>query len=66
VADEYDHQIKVLDDKRCLVLTFGAGRTGKGPALFNYPEGAEVRGEDPWISDTRNGRIVRYRIAGLR
>jgi YVTN family beta-propeller protein len=66
VADEYNHQVKVLDEKRRLALTLGKGRTGKGPDLFNYPEGAEVRGQDLWISDTRNGRIVRYRLTGLR
>jgi DNA-binding beta-propeller fold protein YncE len=62
VADEYNHQVKVLDTQRRLVLTLGAGRRGKGPDLFNYPEGAEVRGEDLWVSDTRNGRILRYRL----
>ncbi len=66
VADEYNHQIKVLDEERRLVLTFGTGRKGKGPNRFNYPEGAEVRGDDLWIADTRNGRIVRYRVTGLR
>ncbi len=66
VADEYNHQIKVLDQERRLVLTFGTGRKGKGPNRFNYPEGAEIRGQDLWIADTRNGRIVRYRIDGLR
>jgi hypothetical protein len=39
---------------------------GKGPNRFNYPEGAEIRGAGLWIADTRNGRIVRYRIDGLR
>ena len=66
VADEYNHQIKVLDQERRLILTFGTGRKGKGPNRFNYPEGAEIRGQDLWIADTRNGRIVRYRIDGLR
>ena len=66
VADEYNHQIKVLDEERRLVLTFGTGRKGKGPNRFNYPEGAEIRGDDLWIADTRNGRIVRYQINGLR
>jgi len=66
VADEYNNQVKVLDGERRLVLTIGSGRAGKGPDLFNHPEGVEVRGVDLWISDTRNGRIVRYRLTGLR
>jgi len=66
VADEYNHQVKVLDEERRLVLTLGTGRKGKGPDRFNYPEGAEIRGPDLWIADTRNGRIVRYRVTGLR
>lgn len=70
VADEYNHQIKVLDidlqgrDRR-LELVLGAGRVGKGPALFNYPEGVAVDCSNLWISDTRNGRIVRYGVTGL-
>jgi sugar lactone lactonase YvrE len=66
VADEYNNQIKVLDGKRRRALTIGSGRADEGPDLFNHPEGAEVRGQDLWISDTRNGRIVRYRLTGLR
>jgi YVTN family beta-propeller protein len=66
VADEYNHQIKVLDETRRRLLTLGAGRPGKGPGLFNYPEGAEVRGQDLWISDTRNGRILHYRLTEAR
>jgi len=62
VADEYNNQVKVLDGERRLILTIGSGRAGKGPDLFDHPEGAEIRGEDLWISDTRNGRIVRYRL----
>ncbi len=66
VADEYNNQVKVLDGARRLILTIGSGRAGKGPDRFDHPEGVEVRGGDLWISDTRNGRIVRYRLTGLR
>ncbi len=65
VADEYNHKIKVLDPALNLVFTFGEGKPGLGPNRFNYPEGVEVLGETLWISDTRNGRIVRYRVSGL-
>ncbi len=66
VADEYNHQVKILDPGRRLVLTIGQGRPGKGPDLFNYPEGAAVWQDHLWVSDTRNGRILRYRLSGVR
>lgn len=65
VADEYNHRILLLDPTRQVVTTIGSGEAGKGPARFNYPEGAERHGNDLWIADTRNGRIVRYRLSGL-
>lgn len=65
VADEYNHQVKLLDPDRKIVLVIGTGTTGKGPGRFNYPEGAELSGPDLWVSDTRNHRIVRYKISGL-
>ncbi len=65
IADEYNHKIKVLDPALNLVFAFGEGKPGLGPNRFNYPEGVEVLGETLWISDTRNGRIVRYRVSGL-
>ena len=63
VADEYNHQIKVLDSKRKLVLVIGTGQVGEGPDRFNYPEGLEISGRRLWVSDTRNHRIVRYRLS---
>lgn len=65
VADEYNHVLKVIDPKGTLVSVIGKGERGKGPYLFNQPEGVEVSGEDLWVSDTQNGRIVRYSIKGL-
>ena len=62
VAEEYSNEVKVLDGARRLILTIGSGRAGKGPDRFDYPEGVAVWGHDVWISDTRNGRIVRYRV----
>ncbi|MEM7226452.1 MAG: NHL repeat-containing protein [Pseudomonadota bacterium] len=66
IADEYNHVIKILDPAERLVLVIGQGRAGEGPDLFNYPEGAETRGDRLWVADTRNHRIVRYRLEGLR
>ena len=65
VADEYNHKVKLLDPEQKIALVIGSGVTGKGPNRFNYPEGAELSGQDLWISDTRNHRIVRYKISGL-
>ena len=65
VADEYNHELKVIDPEGALVSVIGKGERGKGPYLFNQPEGVEVSGEDLWVSDTKNGRIVRYVIEGL-
>ena len=63
VADEYNHQIKVLDSKRKLVLVIGTGQAGEGPDRFHNPEGLEISGRRLWVSDTRNHRIVRYRLS---
>ena len=65
VADEYNHKIKLLDPDRNIVLVIGSGSSGEGPNRFNYPEGAELSGAHLWVADTRNHRIVRYRIDGL-
>lgn len=62
IADEYNHQIKILDENRTLVLTIGSGEAGKGPNRFDNPEGVEIRGENLWISDSDNNRIVLYRF----
>jgi len=65
VADEYNHKIKILTPQNELVASIGSGGAGEGPNLFNFPEGVEVRGSQMWVSDTRNHRVVRYRIQGL-
>ncbi len=65
VGDEYNHQIKVLDDARKIVGVIGTGERGDGPDRFNQPEGVEVWGDQLWISDTQNGRIKRFRLRGL-
>ena len=65
VADEYNHAIKVLNPDRQLVATVGQGRSGKGVDLFNYPEGVQVLDDRMWVSDTRNHRIVLYRLTGI-
>ena len=41
------------------------GKSGLGTDQLDEPEGAEIRGNALWISDTSNGRILRYTLAGL-
>ena len=65
VADEYNHQIKILDPERRILAVIGRGEVGEGPNLFNYPEGVELKADIMWVADTRNHRIVRYRLTGL-
>lgn len=63
VADENNNRILVLDAADRPIGQIGSGRNGKGPNLFNKPEGVEVWRDRVWISDTYNDRIVLYRIA---
>lgn len=65
VADEYNHQIKIFDPDRRLLAVIGNGARGKGPGRFNQPEGITVWQNTLWISDTRNNRVVRYRMTGM-
>ena len=62
VADEYNNQIKVFDTAYRLQGRIGDGRAGRGEGRLKQPEGVEVRGDELWISDTYNDRILRYRI----
>jgi DNA-binding beta-propeller fold protein YncE len=62
VADKYTHKIKVLTPDNKLLYTLGQNRAGRGPGLFDRPEGVVIYNEHVWFSDTYNNRIVRYRI----
>lgn len=66
VADKYSHRIKVMAPHGQLLQVFGRATAGKGEGVFDRPEGVEIRGENIWISDTYNNRIVRYRMTDLR
>ena len=65
VADEFNNQVKILNKDLEIVGVIGTGKSGLGPNEFNEPEGAEIRGNTLWVSDTHNGRISRYRLSGL-
>ncbi len=63
VADKYAHQIKLISPDHKLFYTLGQDRAGKGPGLFDRPEGVVIHNDLVWFSDTYNNRIVRYRIS---
>lgn len=62
VADKYNNQIKVIAPDGELLKVLGTDRAGKGEAVFDRPEGVEIRGRQVWFSDSYNDRIVRYRV----
>lgn len=65
VSDEFNNQVKILNQDHEIVGLIGTGKSGDGPNAFNGPEGAEIRGDTLWVSDTHNGRITRFRLSGL-
>lgn len=63
VADKNTHTVKVIGPDGALVKVMGRqGKPGKGPDVFRTPEGVEIRGNDLWLADSGNDRIVRYRM----
>lgn len=61
-ADKYTHSIKFIGADGTLRLQLGNGKASRGDDRFTTPEGVEVRGNQVWISDSGNNRIVRYLI----
>jgi hypothetical protein len=47
-------------DGGTLIGVIGDGRPGEGPNQFDDPEGITVRGNQFYISDSDNNRVVRY------
>jgi hypothetical protein len=68
VADTYNHKLREIDVRAKTVRTLaGDGRPGteRGGALALFePGGLNVTGDEVWIADTNNHRIVRYSLAG--
>ena len=62
VADKYAHRIKVMTADNTLFYSLGQDHSGKGPGLFDRPEGVVIHNDQVWFADTYNNRIVRYRI----
>lgn len=61
VGDQFNHRVLVFDKNLALVGQMGTGLAGDAPDQLNGLEGVTVRGEDVWIADTYNNRVVRYR-----
>ena len=61
-ADKNNHVVKFIGADGKLLQVLGDGRAGKGPGRFTTPEGVELRGEELWLSDSGNNRVVKYRL----
>ncbi len=59
-ADKYTHSVKFIGADGTLRLQLGNGKASRGDYAFTTPEGVEVRGNQVWIADSGNDRIVRY------
>jgi streptogramin lyase len=59
-ADKNTHSVKFIGADGTLRLQLGNGKASRGDYEFTTPEGVEVRGNQVWISDSGNDRIVRY------
>lgn len=62
LAEKQAHNIVVLTPEGKVAARLGAGQPGFGPGFFNGPEGVAVSNDALWVTDTSNGRIVRYSI----
>jgi len=65
IADTYNHKLKLLDLTRKKVTTLaGDGRTGsdRSDTRLNEPGGLAVLGEEIFITDTNNNRIMKYNL----
>jgi len=66
VADQDAHRVLMIDpdgpEGGSLIGVIGSGLPGKGPNLFDDPEGVAIDGSNYYISDSDNNRVVRYTI----
>ncbi len=62
-ADKNNHVVKFIGPDRELRLVLGDdGKPGRGIGKFRTPEGVEVRGDELWLADSGNDRVVKYRL----
>ena len=63
VADEFNHQIRVLDNNRRPRFGISGGVNLKNQEFaLKQPEGVVVSELNLWVSDTRNNRILRLKL----
>ncbi len=66
VADQDAHRVLMIDpdgpDGGSLIGVIGSGIPGKGPNVFDDPEGVAIDGSHYYIADSDNNRIVRYTV----
>jgi streptogramin lyase len=66
VADQDAHRVLMIDptgpDGGTLLGVIGDGSPGIGPGKFDDPEGVAVRGNQYFVFDSDNNRIVRYSV----
>ena len=66
VADQDAHRVLMIDpngaDGGSLVGVLGTGIPGKGPNLFDDPEGVLIHNSRYYFADSDNNRIVRYSV----
>jgi len=61
-ADKNTHSVKFIGADGTLRLQIGTGNSSRGDYELSTPEGVEVRGNQVWISDSGNNRIILYLI----
>lgn len=60
VAEKMAHRVTFLPPSGARIEQIGGGGAGLGPDKLSHPEGALVSGDNLYVSDSGNGRIVRY------
>ena len=61
-ADKKTNSVKFIGADGTLRLQIGNGEASRGNYRLTTPEGVEVRGNQVWISDSGNNRIIRYLV----
>lgn len=63
IADAYNNRIVILDREYELFGRVATGERQEGPRNLHHPDGAAISGRRLWIADTKNHRIVLYRLS---
>jgi YVTN family beta-propeller protein len=62
ISDTGHHRLLLLDAQFHLLAVLGSGRPGTGPYQLHDPAGLVSRGRQLWLADSRNHRILHYRL----